>query len=357
MAVVVSQGLVADSHPGPVPGGRECAPGAGGADGHDVGPAGRRHRDGAPRFDQPVRPGGYLWWYLDAVSDDGRHALTVIAFVGSVFSPYYARAFERRGEAVDPENHVCINVALYGAGGHRWAMTERGRKSLSRSPTEFTVGPSSLRWNGQWFELHFDERECPLPRRLRGRIRIHPSAFTFFRADLDERGLHRWGPLAPCARVEVEVDDGGPRWQGHGYLDSNEGDEPIHRPFERWDWSRSTHANGHTSVIYDVQCKSGAQRLVLQRFRPDGQSETFEAPARHRLAHTAWGIARSTRGDPNHRAQVLKVFENTPFYVRDLVRTSLDGEVIDAVHESLDARRLASWPVRMMLPFRMPRLA
>jgi carotenoid 1,2-hydratase len=106
-----------------------------------------------------------------------------------------------------------------------------------------------------------------------------------------------------------------------------------------------------------VQCKSGAQRLVLQRFRPDGQSETFEAPARHRLAQTAWGIARSTRGDPNHRAQVLKVFENTPFYVRDLVRTSLDGEVIDAVHESLDARRLASWPVRMMLPFRMPRLA
>ena len=54
---------------------------------------------------------------------------------------------------------------------------------------------------------------------------------------------------------------------------------------------------------------------------------------------------------------MLKVFENTPFYVRDLVRTSLDGEVIDAVHESLDARRLASWPVRMMLPFRMPRLA
>ena len=40
-----------------------------------------------PRFDAPVPPGGYAWWYVDALSDDGRHGLTVIAFVGSVFSP------------------------------------------------------------------------------------------------------------------------------------------------------------------------------------------------------------------------------------------------------------------------------
>jgi hypothetical protein len=32
--------------------------------------------DGAPRFDQPVAPGGYLWWYVDALSDDGRYGLT-----------------------------------------------------------------------------------------------------------------------------------------------------------------------------------------------------------------------------------------------------------------------------------------
>ncbi len=36
------------------------------------------------------RAGGYAWWYVDALSDDGRHGLTLIAFIGSVFSPYYA---------------------------------------------------------------------------------------------------------------------------------------------------------------------------------------------------------------------------------------------------------------------------
>ena len=72
---------------GAVPGGGQRAPGAGRADGSHVGAAGGRDADGAPRFDQAVAPGGYLWWYVDAISDDGQHALSIIAFVGSVFSP------------------------------------------------------------------------------------------------------------------------------------------------------------------------------------------------------------------------------------------------------------------------------
>ena len=53
--------------------------------------------DRGPRFDAAVPPGGYAWWYVDALSDDGRHGLTIIAFIGSVFSPYYACA-RRRGD-------------------------------------------------------------------------------------------------------------------------------------------------------------------------------------------------------------------------------------------------------------------
>jgi carotenoid 1,2-hydratase len=257
---------------------------------------------------------------------------------------------------VDPEDHVCINVALYGQAGHRWAMTERGRGSLARGRDVFSVGPSSLHWNGRWLELQFDERGCPWPARIRGRLRLHPSAFTAWSGCLDESGLHRWAPLAPCARVEVDVIDG-PRWRGSAYLDSNAGDEPIHRPFERWDWSRSPLADGGTAVMYDVQCKSGAQHLISRCFRPDGTSEPFDAPPRRDLPRTAWGIRRTTRSHEDLRPVVTAVFENTPFYVRDAVKTSLMGQTVVGVHESLDARRLASPLVRMMLPFRMPRRA
>ncbi len=73
-----------------------------------------------------MAPGGYAWWYLDALSDDGAHGLTIIAFIGSVFSPYYARARAARG-AVPPTRleHCAINVALYGP--------ERGRVGHDRA--------------------------------------------------------------------------------------------------------------------------------------------------------------------------------------------------------------------------------
>jgi carotenoid 1,2-hydratase len=55
------------------------------------------------------------------MSDDGQHGITLIAFVGSVFSPYYAWA-RGRGRA-NPNNHCALNVAIYSKGQSRWAMT------------------------------------------------------------------------------------------------------------------------------------------------------------------------------------------------------------------------------------------
>ena len=60
-----------------------------------------------PDFSVAVSPSGYRWWYRDGLSADGQRGLTVIAFVGSVFSPYYARARRRQG-AVKPERFCAI---------------------------------------------------------------------------------------------------------------------------------------------------------------------------------------------------------------------------------------------------------
>ncbi len=234
-------------------------------------------------------------------------------------------------------------------------MTERGRSALSRTSSHFCVGPSSLSWTGGGLEIEFDERGFPWPQRIRGRVRVHPEGLSLFEAPLDAAGLHRWGPIAPCARIEVLMSDGAGRWSGHGYLDSNFGQEPIARPFERWDWSRGRLNDGHCAVLYDIQPKMGPHRLIARRFSPDGSSQALEMPNRHELPRTAWGIRRSTRSDGDTVPFVTQVLENTPFYVRDMIRTSVGGEPIDCVHESLDARRLDSWAVRMMLPFRMPR--
>lgn len=316
---------------------------------------GGRNDQGEPRFDQPVPPGGYLWWYLDALSDDGRHGLSIIAFVGSVFSPYYAWA-RARGRG-DPDNHCALNVALYGEAGRRWAMTERGRRSVRRGAGEFSVGPSRMAWESNSLIVEFDERAAPWPRRVKGRIRLHTEGLCRFVTALDAGGLHRWGPIAPCARIEVELDHPAVRWSGAAYLDSNEGDEPIDRAFRDWDWSRARLEDGSTAVIYDVRPRSGQDRVIAERFAASGRHVAFEAPPRQMLPASGWRIARGVRTESGHPARVLQTLEDTPFYVRSTLSCGLLGESVTAIHESISMPRLVSMPVRLMLPWKMPRIA
>ena len=61
-----------------------------------------------PRFDIRVEKNGYAWWYIDGISKDGTQAISIIGFIGSVFSPWYYWAGRK-----NPQDHACINVALY----------------------------------------------------------------------------------------------------------------------------------------------------------------------------------------------------------------------------------------------------
>lgn len=234
-------------------------------------------------------------------------------------------------------------------------MTERGQASVRRSRREFEVGPSRVSWDGDSLLIDIDEISVPIPRRVCGRVRVRPQALCNFVAGLDDAGRHRWGPIAPCSRVEVEFDRPGLSWQGHAYLDSNEGDEPIDRPFVDWDWSRGLLPDGSTAVIYDVRQKQGADRVIAQRFMPDGSHAPFEPPPRQALPRTAWRIDRTMRTDAGHPARVVQTLEDTPFYVRSVLESGLFGERITSVHETLHVPRLVSAPVRWMLPWRMPR--
>ena len=309
-----------------------------------------------PNFDQTVGPGAYLWWYVDAISDDGQHALSIIAFVGSVFSPYYASAFKSQGTSVRADNHCAINVALYSPGQRRWTMTERGRSSVERGADHLRVGPSHLAWRGDHLEIDLNEVSVPIPQRVRGTVRVYPQALCSYSNALDNAGRHRWGPIAPCARIEVDLAKPGLRWQGNAYLDSNEGDEPVTVPFKTWDWTRACMADGSTAVIYDVTQISGARTLLAERFKPDGSWESFAAaPKREALPGTLWRIDRGIRADAGTATQVTETLEDTPFYARSLLQTRLLGEQVAAVHETLQPQRLASRAVQMMLPFRMPR--
>ena len=237
-------------------------------------------------------------------------------------------------------------------------MTERSAASVARERHEFVVGPSRLRWDGASLLIDIDEIGMPLPQRVRGRVRVWPRGLANFVAPLDEAGRHRWGPIAPAARIEVDLDKPGARWAGEAYLDSNEGDEPIDRPFVLWDWSRAPLPDGGTAVLYDVRMKQGADRVIAQRFSADGRCEPFDAPDRQRLPSSlVWRIPRHMRSDAGISARVRQTLEDTPFYTRSLLESGLFGQPVRSVHETLSIPRLVAGTTRLMLPFRMPRVA
>lgn len=307
-----------------------------------------------PNFDQNVPSGGYRWWYCDALSADQHYGITLIAFIGSVFSPYYARA-RRRGKDDDPLHYCSLNVALYGK-PNRWTMTERGRKNIRQSASEFVIGPSAISWDGSVITIQIDEISVPLPSRIRGQVRIHPETLGEQAFLLDPAGLHRWWPVAPCAHVEVELEQPALSWSGNGYFDSNSGEAPLEQGFRRWSWSRASISDG-AAILYDVISHDEQRRAFALHCQRNGKLEQFELPQLVRLPSTRWWrIERESSAEQN-QARVLQTLEDTPFYARSLLSTRLRGEQVHAVHESLSLDRFRQLWVQCLLPFRMPRLA
>lgn len=301
-------------------------------------------------FEQPVARGGYAWWYVDALSDDGQHGITLIAFLGSVFSPFYA--WSRRRGGGDPMQFCALNAVLYGR-PRRWAMTERGAGAVDRGPRHLAIGPSALRWDGTTLIIDIDEVTAPLPSRLRGTVRVHPSAVTGRRFRLDGAGRHRWSPIAPASRVEVELSHPALRWSGPGYLDTNDGDAALEDDFVEWDWCRAPMRHG-AAILYNATRRVGGDQSLALRVGRDGSVEAFPPPPPAVLPPTRlWRVPRATRADA--APTVRQTLEDTPFYARSVIETRLLGEPLTAVHESLSLDRFRAPWVQAMLPFRIPR--
>jgi carotenoid 1,2-hydratase len=267
-----------------------------------------------------------------------------------VFSPYYA--FARRKGPADPLNHCAINVAVYTKGSHRWAMTERPRDAVSRTANLFTVGPSNLAWDGKSLTIHIDETSVPIPRRVRGTVRVVPTAVTEHAFTLNESGNHCWWPIAPCARVQVALDQPHLRWQGDGYFDMNRGDAPLESGFVDWQWSRGATRDG-AIILYEALRRDGSRVDLAMTFDPQGRMQTFPPPPLHPLKRTGWRVRREARSE--EAASVFKTLEDAPFYARSVLSARLLGEPVTLMHESLSLDRFRMPIVQAMLPFRMPR--
>jgi flagellin-specific chaperone FliS len=164
-------------------------------------------------------------------------------------------------------------------------------------------------------------------------VRVRADTWFNFSTAIDPNGKHRWGPLAPSARIEVDLDHPAQRWQGHAYLDSNEGDEPIHHACHEWDWSRSILQDGSTAVIYDIQGKVGqpADKLLALRFMNDAQRDFAEGrpsearAAASRAADIVTELSATLRADlaPELAGALLPIYD---FVIHRLLHCVLNDD-------------------------------
>ncbi|MEM9383725.1 MAG: carotenoid 1,2-hydratase [Pseudomonadota bacterium] len=304
-------------------------------------------------FDAPLQSDGYRWWYVDALSEDGRSGLTLIAMLGSVFSPYYAAA--RRRGPTNPLNHAALNVALYGPPAPRWALTERASQAIERSSSRLRFAKSDLDWDGDRLRVRIDERTAPLGRTVRGEVLVTPRTVTDTLIELSAAGNHCWWPIAPYCDVVVRINEPRVRWVGTGYLDSNFGDAPLERHFRRWDWCRAVTGDNEAVVQYNVDRRDGSQPVLAAKVLGSGEMRPLPVLPIAEANRGVWGVQRSTRADTGTRPQLRETLEDTPFYTRSVLDTALYGQRVDAVHESLDLDRFSARWVQTLIPFRNPR--
>lgn len=275
--------------------------------------------------------------------------MSVIGFIGSVFSPWYRWSGRR-----EPDNHCCINVATYGPGG-RFTMTDRGRSALRQTASRLEVGPSMMRWDGDSLIIDIDEISGPpIISRVKGQIRVTPSAITGVELPLTPDGAHIWRPFAPTSKISVALNSPGWEWEGHGYFDANFGTRALEDDFSYWTWGRYPTAGGST-CFYDATRLDGSTLAAGVRFKADGSATSIPLPPKARMRRSLWAVARETRADAGYQPRQVKNMLDAPFYSRSAVRTQLDGEETVGVHEALDLVRFRNPLIKPMLAVRVPR--
>src|SRR6056297_3192501 len=338
-----------DRDQGSVSRGRWDTSGGGRPDGGALRQArGRGDCDG-PNFNLKVPENGYAWWYVDGISGDGKRAISVIGFIGSVFSPWY-----RWSGRKNPEDHVCINVATYGPGG-RFTMTDRGTPALRQSETTLTVGPSSMTWENDKLVIDVDEVSGPpIISRVRGTITVTPSAITDVELALTDDGAHIWRPFGPVSGISVGLEAPGWTWEGHGYFDANFGTRALEEDFTYWTWGRYPAQRGST-CFYDATRLDGSTLGAGFHFDSDGAASEPDLPPKTKFTRSLWAVKRETRSDPGYQPRQVMNMLDAPLYSRSMVETRLDAEATVGVHEALDLKRFRSPLLKPMLAMRVPR--
>ena len=311
-------------------------------------------------------PGAYEWWYFDALSDDGRHALTCIWFLGNPFSPYYRRAAS--GRVADPFRHNALFFALYRDGRlHAYHFTRFPTAQVAAHealPLELRFGDNRLATTpGAWRLTLSDENANR--RQLEAALTFAaPSPMTALPESFSLETDHFWLPAAPFCRVTGRVllreahNPGAEEiaFSGTGYHDHNWGRLPFAAEIRDWYWARAALGGERAAILYHVRPRHGAEAVSHFLLFERGCLVRHDPAPQVRLSRpavNAFGTVYATRmevvsGEWAARFGFGTRLDSAPFYVRTLCAATLNGKDGSATGQGIGEYlrpRTMSWPL------------
>lgn len=316
-------------------------------------------------------PGGYEWWYFDALSDDGRHALTCIWFLGNPFSPYYRRA--ALGQAADPFRHNGLFFALYQEGQlHAYHFTRFPAAQILAGealPLDFRFGDNCLTTTPTGWHLSLSDENANR-RRLEAALTFAapppvPIAESQNEAEAAApESSHWWLPAAPVCRVSGRIalraahNPGAEEimFRGTGYHDHNWGRLPFAAEIRDWYWARAALNGERAAILYHVRPRHGAKAVSHFLLFEQGRIVQHDPAPRvslFRPAVNAFGTLYATRlevvsSECSVRFEFGARLDSAPFYVRALCAATMSGdgkaETGHGIGEYLRPRMM-SWPL------------
>ncbi len=199
-------------------------------------------------------PGGYEWWYFDALSDDKRYALVAIFFIGSPMSPYYKQC--ATGENPPAQDWCGVFYALHERppGSTKWRerayaynLYRGGQWSDVNAAPRVQIGGSQFNTSRENDATHW-RIELREPKLWSGEVGANfvfsqiPTAFPTVSAPASNADAdHAWVCAAPLCDVSGTVSLSAQEtisFVGGGYHDHNFGRLPL-RDTDIWYWGRA----------------------------------------------------------------------------------------------------------------------
>lgn len=286
-----------------------------------------------------IPPGGYEWWYFDAIDESTGYALVVIFYRGNPFSNRYIRQLkdDNWGEDAWPSKFPAISISLYRDNEPVfYSFTEYppGESEFLTDKPAVTVGDNRLEADLSGSEMKYKltlNEELPSGDKLMAELTFNSSLRLEDdfgeQADSSNPG-HTWNLVMPRAGVEGSFSvyrssqlTHSSRLNGLGYHDHNTGYEPMKDEFRDWYWGRYHFASA-TLLYYVMNRKNSRQyRGWLIESEKGNELQNFKNIELKDIGISIFGLQVARKlvlGSGSIRAVVQQThsLDNGPFYRR-----------------------------------------